>query len=389
MLPGHPAHIPGSTRRLGSAARALPLTLTLSLAAATGCGEGLPELPPEIEGYGLTVETARLAPTLRVFNFPEYLDDDLTRLFRERYGVRVVQDYFDTNEAMMARLLAGGGGQFDLVIASDYAVEILARAERLQPLDPSMLPGIANLHPRFVGLPYDPENRWSVPYQWGTTGLGIRSDRLELEPTAAASWGMLFDPDRQPGRFALLDDPRESIGAALLYLGYSVNTTDPGALAAAESLLARTLDRAVALTPASTGRDLLLAGEIVVSHNHSGDIALASEEREEVVYLLPEEGAVVWADNMVIPVESANAYTAHVFMNFLLDPANGAALTEAIGYHSPNLAAWSHLSDELREDHERFLEPGAMNRLEFIEDVGPDRRLFDELWTRVRAGSTR
>jgi len=361
----------------------------LPLAHASGCVPAGPDLPPEIQGFGLTVETARLAPTLRIFNFPEYLDEGLISEFRERYGVRIIQDYFDTNEAMIARLIAGGGAQFDLVVASDYAVAILADAGQLQPLDAMLLPNRVHLHPDLSNLPYDPENRYSIPYQWGTTGIGLRSDRVSGSGSEWSSWAILFDPARAVGRYALLDDPREAIGAALIYLGHSVNSTDPAHLAEAEALLRSSVDRAIAVTPASTGRDLLLAGELAVSHNHSGEIAMASEEREEVVYLLPSEGAIVWADNLVIPARSPSAYTAHVFMNFLLDPANGARLTEEIRYYSPNLASWALLEDDLRAEHEVFLGDGAMERLQFIEDVGADRRLFDEIWTRVKAGSGR
>jgi spermidine/putrescine transport system substrate-binding protein len=363
----------------------------LLLAAAVGAGAGCaggPDLPPEVEGWGLTVETARLQPTLRVFNFPDYLDPELVRDFRQAYGVRVVQDFFDTNEAMMARLRAGGGRQFDLVVASDYAVEMMAAAGELEPLDPDLLPNRRHLHPRFQELPYDPDGRWSVPYQWGTTGIGVRTDRVEGDPARLATWGVFFDPDAPPYRFALLDDPRETIGAALLYLGHSVNSTDESELAAAEALVARARDRAVAFTPATTGRDLLVAGEVDLAHNHSGDVAVARDERGDVVYLLPREGAVIWADNMVIPAGSAGSYTAHVFMNFLLDPENGARLTNEIRYLSPNQGAWPHLDPELREEATRVLDAEAAGdgRLEFIRDVGEERRVFDRLWTRVRAG---
>lgn len=359
------------------------------LAGLPGCGEPPEPLPPEITAYGLTVESARLAPTLRLFNFPDYLDPGLVDEFAEVYGVDIVQDFFDTNEAMLARLQAGGGGGgFDVVVASDYMVGILVEDDRLQPLDPTLLPNRGGLHDLFTALPFDPENRFSVPYQWGTTGLGIRTDRVVGSEEDWATWGLIFDPARG-ARFALLDDPRESIGAALLYLGYSVNSTEPGELALAELLLSQTRDRAAAFTPATTGRDLLVAGELDVSHNHSGDIGAAQEESEVVAYVIPREGAVVWADNMVIPRGSDAAYTAHVFMNFILDPAVGARLTNYSRYSSPNEAAWPMLDDELRARMDLLLEGGGMDRLEFIEDQGEDRRLYDQMWTRIKAGASR
>jgi len=353
------------------------------------CGAPAPELPAQIEAFGITVETERLSPTLRLFNFPDYMDPDLVQEFEERFGTRIVEDFFDTNEAMMARLTAGGPAQFDLVMASDYAVEILSAAGRLEPIDPALLPNRTNLHPRFVSPPYDPEGRFSVPFQWGTTGIGIRSDRVAGTDDELATWALLFEPARSPGRFAFLDDPREAIGAALLYLGYSVNTVDASELADAEALLTEAAGRAVAFTPASTGRDLLLAGELDLTHNHSGEIRAAANQRPEVRYLVPREGAVIWADNLVIPAGADGAYTAHVFMNFLLDARSGARLTEEVQYFSPNLAAWELLDPVLRAEHELFLAPGAMDGLHFLEDVGTARREYDQLWTRVKAGSAR
>jgi spermidine/putrescine transport system substrate-binding protein len=361
------------------------LLLILPLAACSGG----PEVEPVVEQFGLRVETSDLSPTLRLFNFPDYLDPELIREFRETYGVRIVQDFFDTNEAMLARVQAGGSAQFDLIVASDYAVQILAAGGHLADLDPALLPNRAHLHPRFVGLPYDPESRYSVPYQWGTTGIGVRGDRVSGDPDTLATWGLLFDPAMHPGRFALLDDPRETIGAALLYLGYSVNTTDPGALSEARRILEGARDRALAFTPATTGRDLLVAGELDLVHNHSGDIEVAREEREAIRYLIPREGAVLWADNLVLPAGSPNAYTAQVFINFLLDPERGAQLTNEIRYASPNQSAWPYLDEELRAVHEDLVEGGLIDRLEFIEDVGVERRLFDQLWTELKAGAGR
>jgi len=368
--------------------------LLLGLLSLGGCGPSVPDLPERIDAYGLEVETSRLQPTLRLFTFPEYLDPDLIRLFRQTYGVRVIQDYFDTNETMLARVRAGGASQFDLIMASDYAVEQMVAAGELDPLLPSLLPNRGHLHPQFVGLPYDPDHRYAVPYQWGTTGLGLRGDRIAGDAARLATWATIFEPDGgplgRPLRFALLDDPRETIGAALLYLGHSVNSTDDEALAQAEDLLIRARDRALTFTPASTGRDLLVAGEVELSHNHSGEIASARREGSDIVYLTPREGTILWTDNLVVPRGSAGSYTAHVFMNFLLDPEIGARLTNEIRYLSPNASAWPLLDADLRRDMEQILGEGDFerSRLQLIRDVGEDRRKFDRIWTRVRAGAT-
>lgn len=352
---------------------------------AAACGTS--ERPEFVEAYNLRVETARLGNTLRLFNWPDYMDPDILREFERTYGVRITVDYYDTNEAMIAKLQSGGAGQYDVIVASDYAIETLRDAGMLEELDHANIPNLSNLEPRFRDMPFDPGNRFSVPYQWGTSGLGIRTDRIgALDGASLDTWGIVFDPAMQPGPIAMLSDSREVIGAALLYLGYSANTTNPEELRAAEELLVAQRPRVLTYAPFATTRDLLLSGDVVVAHNFSGDIMMAQDEVEAIRYVIPREGAIIWTDNLAIPAGARSKYAAEVFINFLLDPEVGARLSNFTRYASPNAAARAYIDEDLLTDPAVYPDEDTSGRLELLRDLGPARALYEEIWTRLRAG---
>jgi spermidine/putrescine transport system substrate-binding protein len=296
-------------------------------------------------------------------------------------------DYYDTNEALIAKLQAGGVGQYDLVVASDYAVQILHEENLLEPIEHAHIPNLGNLDARFRDMPFDPGNRYSVAYQWGTSGLGIRSDLVtEMPDSAVDSWRLVFDPAAQLGPFVMLADSRETIGAALLYLGHSANTTDSLELAAAERLLLEQRPRVLTYAPFANGRDLLASGDAVVAHNFSGEIMLAQEEVETIQYVIPREGAILWTDNLAIPSGAPSRYTAEAFINFILDAEIGGRLSNYTAYASPNSAAMQYIDPELRADPSIFPDSTVLSRLVVLSDVGAARTIYDRIWTRLRAG---
>jgi len=365
------------------------VALIASIGAAAllaACGGA--DRPEFVEAYGLRVETARLGSTLRLFNWADYMDPELLREFESTYGVRVVVDYYDTNEAMIAKLETGGAGQYDVIVASDYAVETLLNAGMLEPLDHENIPNLVNLEPRFRDLPFDPDNRHSVAYQWGTSGLGIRTDRIDAEDDEVLdSWRLVFDPEAQPGPIAMMSDGREVIAAALFYLGYSANTTDPAELRAAEELLIAQRPRVLTYSPFATGRDLLASGDVVVAHNFSGDILMARDEVEAIRFVIPREGAIIWTDNLAVPAGARAKYAAEVFINFLLDAEVGGRLSNFTRYASPNAAAKAFIDEELLNDSAVYPDEETAGRLELLRDLGPDRALYEDIWTRVRSGN--
>jgi spermidine/putrescine transport system substrate-binding protein len=288
---------------------------------------------------------------------------------------------------MIAKLQAGGTGQYDVAVASDYAVEVLARQQLVQPLDRANIPNFSNVDPRFLDPPYDPGNAHSLPYQWGTSGLGVRADRVPDTTRIVPSWSLVFDSARALGPFTMLNDPRETIGAALLYLGHSANSTDPAELAEAERLLVRQRDRVLTYAPFASARDLLGSGDATVAHNYSGDVRMVQDEVPGIRYLIPREGAVLWTDNLVVPAGAPHKRLAEVFINFILDAEVGARLSNFTFYATPNAASLPLVEEELLRDPSIYPESALLERLEFLRDVGPAREAYDRIWTRLRAGA--
>lgn len=322
---------------------------------------------------------------LALYNWSEYIDPELITAFEEQHGVSVTQDEFASNEELLAKLQAGATG-YDVIVPSDYMVEIMAGQDLLLPLSKDAIPNFSNVADRFTDAPYDPGNRYSAPYQWGTTGIGVNVDELgDVE----ASWALIFDEataSEYSGRITMLDDARESMGAALKYLGYSLNTTDEAELQEAGDLLADASGRIATYTSEGFG-DLLLSGESVVAHGWSGDIIVAVDESEgsELTYLIPEEGSVIWVDNMAIPAGAPHPCTAHTFINFILDAENGAQLTNWTYYASPNEAAEEHILEEILSDESIYPPDDTMQNLEFIEDVGDATPMYEQLFTEAKS----
>lgn len=334
----------------------------------------------------LVAGCARDARTsLNLFTWSDYLDPQIAADFEKAHGVHLNIDYYDTNEAMLAKLKAGGLGQYDVVIASDYAVEIMRRENLLEALDTTALPNRVNIDPRFRSQPADPGNRFSMPYQWGTTGLGVRTDLVKGNPELD-TWRVVFDSSYAVGPMTMLSDERETIGAALIYLGLSPNTTDSTELARAEELLRAQRARVTTYAPLANGRDLLVSGDVVVSHNSSGDVMLGKADAPGIKYFIPREGALIWTDNMVIPAKAPHAATALAFINYMLDAHVGARLSDYTKYATPNAAALPFISASLRNDPSIYPDSARMRRLQYLRDVGAARAQYDRIWSRLRAG---
>jgi len=308
---------------------------------------------------------------LALYNWAEYIDPDLLAAFEEQYGVSVTQDTYDSNEAMQPIISAGNSG-YDVIVPSDYMVSILIQNGDLMPLNKDAIPNYANLADEFAsGLPYDPDGTYAAPYQWGTTGLGV--DKAVTGEDFPRSWAMVFDPDvaeqyGASGSITLLNDPRETMGAALKYLGYSLNSTSLDELAEATELVA---NAPVQAFDSDQYDELLAQGQSVVGHGYSGNFFVqfdAADDPSQYEYFVPDEGGTRWVDNMAIVVDAPHPCTAHAFINFLLDAENGAALTNWNYYASPNGAAEAFIEAEILEDPAIY--PTDLSKLEFISDTG-------------------
>jgi len=311
---------------------------------------------------------------LALFNWAEYIDPEQLQAFADEYGISATMDVYDSNEAMLPQIQAGNSG-YDVVVPSDYMVSIMIAGEFIQPLNQDAIPNLANLSEEFTGLPYDPESTYSVPYQAGTTGLAV--DTAVVGTDFPRSWSIVFDDEfasQFGGQISLLNDPRETLGAALKYLGYSLNTTSEDELAEARDLISSASGNLAAFNTDSSD-ELLTSGETAIAHGFSGDmftqILETDEGTDRYVYFVPEEGGTRWIDNMAIPFDAPHPCTAHTFINWLMDGEQGAALANWNYYTTPNEAAKPFLDEDLLA----FLEDPAVitsgeESLELIVDTG-------------------
>lgn len=319
------------------------------------------------------------ARVLNVYNWSDYVGKHTIRAFERRFEVKVKYDLFASNEELLAKLQAGAKG-YDIIVPSDYMVRIMIKLGLLAKLDKSQLPNLGNLDERFRRLPYDPHEEYAIPYTWGTSGIGVRTDKMDAP---VVSLGSLFDPMYR-GKITLLDDMRETIGLALKFLGYSVNTADAKALGEAKELLLRQKPLVKAYT-STQYRQMLLSGDAWLAHGWSGEISTARRENPHVRYIIPEEGGVIFVDTLAMPLTAPHKDLAHAFINFILEPEVSADIHNTILFGSPNRAARPYLKSPLTDDPHLNPTPELLARFEFLEDLGQATRLWTRVWTEIKA----
>lgn len=384
----------------------LTLTLALIMSACGGVAPAQPEEPSDA-GSDTQQEAATdsgsqeaapaesgLASELSVYNWADYIDEALLTKYEEEYGVKIIYDTFASNEDLLAKLQAGATG-YDVIFPSDYMVAQMIELGMLAEIDHNNIPNLKNMDPFFLDAPYDPGNKHCVPYQWGTTGLAYQTAIAGDSPPD--SWAAIFDPEQakkwaDAGGINILNDQREAIGAALLYLGYSINDKDEAHLEEAKQVLINVKPYIKTFNSEDYDDSLLIPGEVAISHAWSGDAAKAywetyDEETEESEwgYAIPNEGAFVWQDNICVTATSAKKATAEHFMNYLLDAQNGADITNYTYYASPNQAAKEFILDEIKNDPAIYPPQEVIDKLEWAEQLGETIFVYDRIWTEVKS----
>lgn len=317
---------------------------------------------------------------LNIYIWTNYLPDDVLADFERRTGIDATVDTYDSNEILLQKLQSGMA-DYDVVVPSDYMLRILAAEKLLLPLDRARLKGFGNLDPRFLDLEFDPGNRHSIPYLWGTTGIGYDKARAGAP---LDSWNALFD-ERFRGRILMLDDPREAFGVALKLMGRSINETDPAVLRqAAERLKAQ--KRLVRTYNSSDFANLLAAGDVDVAHGWNGELAEAvAKDPDRFAYVVPREGSTLWIDSLAIPARARNVDEAYAFLDFVLEPETAARIVNGVHYAGANQAALDRIEPEIRNDPAIHPPKEVLDRCELIQDLGETTRLIDELWTEIKA----
>jgi spermidine/putrescine transport system permease protein len=316
---------------------------------------------------------------LNVYIWSNYLPDDVVADFEQRFDVQVNVELFDSNETLLAKLQSGGAA-YDIIVPSDYMVSVLAEQELIQPINLSLITNFTNLSPQFIGMEYDRENRYSVPYMWGTTGIAYRKDRVA---GAIDSWASLWEA-RYGDRVAMLNDVRETMGAALKYMGRSLNSTDGAEIAAAARLLAEQKPLVKAYD-SDTFDQLLLSGDVWIAQAYSGQIAKAMAEDARIAYVIPKEGCTIFVDNLCIPKNAERVELAHRFINFVLDARVAAAISNGTGFSSANLAAREFIQPELLANEAAYPPVESLGNCELIKEVGEAISLYDRHWTEIKS----
>lgn len=319
---------------------------------------------------------------LNLYIWSSYIAPETLQKFERRHGVQVNVDVYDTNEALLAKLQMGNL-DYDVICPSNYTAEVLLRQQRLRPLDHTALPHLRNVDKRFLNLGYDPGNRHTVPYFWGVTGIAY--DRKRVAPVD--SWGALWD-ERYRGRILMLDDPRETIGAALKWKGHSMNATDPALLREAGALLLRQKPL-VRSYDSSSFDDALLSRDVWIEQAWNGQIAKVIEQDPDIAFVVPKEGAPTYLDSLAIPVDAPHPELAHAFLDFTLEAEIAAEICSTMKYSSPNRAAMPLLPREILENPAIFPPQDVMRRLELLRDIGDAVPLYERLWTEVKTSGAR
>jgi spermidine/putrescine transport system substrate-binding protein len=315
---------------------------------------------------------------VNVYNWDTYIGETTLDDFTEATGISVRYDLYASNDELFAKLREGNPG-YDVIFPTHDFVERMIVAEMLLPLDHAKIPNAANVDPAFADPAFDPGLQHSMPYFWGTVGLGYRAS--EADPTAFAD---VFEGETYAGRIALLNS-LDTILAALKYMGHSLNTKDPGEVAAAADTLIGLKPKIKAFAP-DTGQDLLIAGEVDVCLEYNGDILQVMGEDDDLAYVVPTEGSLLWEDSMCIPRGGPNPDNAHAFINFILDPEVHGAIATYVRYACPNAAALEFIPEEDRTNRALYPPREVLERCEVSIYKGEEvESMYADALTRVLA----
>lgn len=328
---------------------------------------------------GLLAGCGSQKTTLHVYTWADYVSPDELAKFEQEFNCRVVIDTFDSNEAMYAKLKAGATG-YDILIPSSYMIKTMKGQGMLEKINKSLIPNLTYIDPEHLDIAMDPAMEYSVPYMTGSTGIGYLESRVS---DFAPSWAM-FDREDVRGRATLLNDMRETIGAALKYLGYSINTTDPAELEQARDIVIR-WKKNIAKFENEQYKSGLASGEFLMVQGYSGDIAQVVEDNEDIAFAVPVEGTSIFCDDFAIPKGTKNLELAHAYINFFHRPEVAAANIEYIYYLCPNTGAYELLGEEIREDPLVFMDPDIKDKSEVIGDVGEALALYTRMWDEIKA----
>ncbi|AKA21745.1 polyamine ABC transporter substrate-binding protein [Pseudomonas chlororaphis] len=353
-----------------------------------------------LAGAGLTLAVSvQAAPTVHIYNWSDYIGQSTLADFEKTTGIKPVYDVFDSNETLEGKLLAGRTG-YDVVVPSNHFLGKQIKAGAFQKLDKAQLPNYSNLDPVLLKRleKNDLGNQYAVPYLWGTNGIGYNVEKVKaaLGVDKIDSWAMLFEPENikklSSCGVAFLDSADEMLPAVLNYLGLDPNSQNPEDYKKAEAKLMAVRPYVTYFNSSKYISDLA-NGEICVAAGFSGDVFQAKARAEEagkgiaIAYVIPKEGGNLWFDMLAIPKDAGNVKQAHAFINYLLEPAVIAQVSDHVGYANPNPKAGELMEQSVRQDEAVYPPQEIVDKLYVNSELPPKiQRLMTRSWTKVKSG---
>lgn len=318
--------------------------------------------------------------TLNIYSWADNFDEEVLKDFEKQFNVKINYDNFANNEDLLAKIKVGGGG-YDLIQPSDYMVATMIKQDLLEPLNKDNIPNWTNISDTYKNPSFDPDNKYSVVYTSGVTGIAYNKKYVKEEIT---SWADLWNPAYKD-KVILLDDNREVIGMALKKAGLSNSSTDEAQINAAVNDLKALLPSVLAFDTDNI-KQKMIQEEGWIATVWSGDASVIAKDNPDVAYVIPKEGGTIWSDNYAIPKGAKNKELAEKFINYMLDPEVSAKNYESIGYSDPNTKATPFHTEEYNNDKMINLSADELSRTEWLGDVGDKLQLYDRLWTELKSG---
>ena len=318
--------------------------------------------------------------TVYFYNCGDYIDEDLLSKFQDETGIKVEYSTYDTNEIMYQKLKSSPGS-YDLVIPSDYMIEKMAKENMIEELDFNNIPNYKYIDDSYKNLSYDPNNKCSVPYMWGTIGIIYNPD-LVTEPVK--SWDILWNEKYNNKQIIMFDSMRDTLAIGLKKLGYSINSRNPNEINAATEELVKQKQSISPLYYVDEVKDKMISEEAIMATVWSGDAAYIRSENPKLEYVIPEEGANKWFDGMVVPKSAPNKENAEKLINFLCDPENAKQNVDYIGYSTPNKGAYDMLEDPVKDDKGIYPSKEVLDKCEIFTDLGDSLKLYDDAWMKIK-----
>lgn len=316
---------------------------------------------------------------LNVFNWSEYLPQSVIDKFEETYNIKVNYSTFSSNEEMLAKLMAGGGN-YDIAVASDFMVEVLTKQGLILEINKENIPNIKNMGSQFMSLPFDKENKYSLPYMW-LAGI-IAYDSSKIPEGTITGYEDLWKSELKDS-LVVLDDQRAILGITLKKLGYSINETSLEALAKAKEEFKK-LKPNIKAYDSDSPKTSLINGEAKAIFAWGAEGALAQRENPKIKYVIPKEGLFLQQDNFVIPKDAKNVKAAELFINFIMEPEISAEISKHFPYGNPNTAAYPLIGDEIMENIAVYPPEEELKGGEYLKDVGDKITIFDRIWSEVK-----